>query len=127
MFRAWEEVCSSPNRQGPLYNEMRQTSGEINSGYSPERALEGFIKRCGTKETARLGASILQNISRGNEELSLYLTSLSQEVWEDRKQNARKYGEQAKSKLLLPMGLIFLGIILLVAAPIMLSMGDMGF
>jgi tight adherence protein C len=127
VFPAWGEVCQSPERNGPLYREMRQTVAEIHNGLNPALALEGFIKRCGTKETSRLGASILQNLTRGNDELSRYLTDLSLEVWDERKHNARKLGEQAKSKLILPMMLIFIGIILLVLAPAMLGMADMGF
>lgn len=126
-FLAWDEVCSPPERDGPLYHEMRQTIAEINKGgFSPEVALEGFIKRCGTKDTTRLGASIIQNLTRGNDELSLFLSELSLDVWADRKHNARRLGEAARSKLMLPMVIIFIGIILLIAVPIMISMGEMG-
>jgi len=127
MFRAWDEVCRPPERNGALFKEMRQTSAEINNGFRPNVALEGFIKRCGTKDTTRLGASIMQNLTRGNDELSIFLTELSQDVWADRKNNAKKLGEQARSKLMLPMIMIFFGIILLVGVPIFLGIGNMGF
>ena len=127
MFRAWSEICSPPERTGHLYREMRQTIGEINSGFQPAVALEGFIKRCGTKDTSRLGASILQNLTRGNEELSQFLSELSRDVWEERKHGARRLGEQARSKLILPMGLIFLGILVLVGTAVVIGMGGLGF
>ncbi|MCL2016325.1 MAG: type II secretion system F family protein [Defluviitaleaceae bacterium] len=127
LFRAWDEVCKSAERKGPLFREMRRTISEINNGFSPSAALNGFIKRCGTKDTARLGTSILQNLTRGNDELSEFLANLSKEVWEERKHDARRLGEQAKSKLLLPMGLIFLGIILIIMVPIAIGITEMGF
>jgi tight adherence protein C len=105
---------------------MRQVSADIENGAQPSMALEGFIKRCGTKDTSRLGASILQNLTRGNEELSMFLTELSREAWEERKHSARRLGEQARSKLMLPMGLIFFGIILIVGAAVISGMGGMG-
>jgi tight adherence protein C len=126
MFRAWNEVCKNPERTGALFKEMRQVSAEIEYGAQPGMALEGFIKRCSTKDTSRLGASILQNLTRGNEELSLFLTELSREVWEERKHSARRLGEQARSKLMLPMGLIFFGIIIIVATAVIVGMGGMG-
>jgi len=127
LFRAWDEVCRPENRTGPLFVEMRQTIKEIHNGFEPAVAIESFIKRSGTRDTARLGASILQNLTRGNDSLSLFLIELSQEVWAERKNGARALGEQVKSKLMLPMFLIFLGIIILVSVPIILGVSNMGF
>jgi tight adherence protein C len=126
MFQAWDEVCKKPERTGALYREMRQVSADIEYGAQPGIALEAFIKRCGTKDTSRLGASILQNLTRGNEELSLFLTELSREVWEERKHSARQLGEKASSKLMLPMGMIFLGILIMVGTAVVIGMGAMG-
>lgn len=121
---AWEKV--SRERAGVLYGEMRQTASEIlDNGANPGAALELFIRRCGTKETARLGTSILQNLERGNAELSNFLIGLSAEVWEERKHNARRLGAAAQSKLLIPIMMIFIGIIILVMVPVMVGLGDM--
>jgi len=127
LFRAWGEVCKDSERKGSLYREMRRTVSEINNGFTPSAAINGFIRRCGTKDTARLGTSILQNLTRGNDELSEFLATLSKEVWDERKHNARRLGEQAKSKLIGPMGLIFLGIILLIIVSVGMGIGGMGF
>ena len=127
VFRAWGEVCSPVHRRSSLYREMRQVTMEINNGFNPASALDNFIKRCGTKETTRLGASILQNLTRGNDELSIFLGELSQEVWEERKHNARRLGEQSRSKLMFPMMLIFVGILIMIIVPIFFMMSDMGF
>ena len=122
---AWSKV--SREREGVLYKEMRQTASEIlENGANPGAALELFIRRCGTKETARLGTSILQNLERGNAELSHFLIGLSAEAWEERKHNARRLGAAAQSKLLIPIMLIFIGIIILVMVPAMMGMNELG-
>jgi tight adherence protein C len=126
IYNAWAKVAGE--RDGELYREMRHTSKEVMEyGVDPSAAFEMFIRRCGTKETARLGTSILQSIKRSPEELSNFLIGLSQEAWDDRKHNARRMGAAAQSKLLIPMMLIFLGIIFLVMAPVVMEMGNMGF
>jgi tight adherence protein C len=123
---AWAKVAGE--RSGVLYGEMRQTAQEIlENGVNPSAALEMFIRRCGTKETARLGTSILQNLERGNAELSNFLIGLSAEAWEERKHSARRMGASAQSKLLIPIMMIFIGILILVIVPAMTGMGDMGF
>lgn len=127
IFRAWDTVCQDKARNSELYREMRQTSKELNNGFDINSAMENFIKRCFTKETTKFGASIIQGIERGNAELSIFLTELSRETWEERKRHARSLGEKAKSKLMLPMVLIFIGILLLIGVPIALGMGTMGF
>ena len=44
------------------------------------------------------------------------------ECWEMRKNAAKAIGEQASTKILIPMMIMFLGIVLIVAAPAVMSM-----
>ncbi|MCL1935762.1 MAG: type II secretion system F family protein [Defluviitaleaceae bacterium] len=127
VFNAWNEICRPKERTSALFREMRQTSAEINNGFNPAIALDGFIKRCGTQDTTRLGTSILQNLTRGNDALSEFLAELAADVWLERKNTAKKLGEEARSKLMLPMVIIFFGIILLIGVPIFMGMSNMGF
>ncbi|HEX3032296.1 MAG TPA: type II secretion system F family protein, partial [Bacillota bacterium] len=50
------------------------------------------------------------------------LTALSQEAWERRKDIARKQGEEAGAKLVLPMAMVFVAIAIIVMAPALISM-----
>lgn len=127
LFNAWEKVSRDPARQGVLYQEMRQVTRELATGFSSKQAIEGFIRRCGTEATAKFGNSILQNLTRGNDEISQFLIGLSGEVWDERKHAARQLGEKSKSRLMLPMSLIFLGILILVGVSVMIGIGGLGF
>lgn len=121
---AWEQVSQSGT--SPLYLQMRQVSEEVRNGISPVAAFENFIQNCNTKETSKLASSIMQNLTKGNDEISAFLRSLSGESWDERKHSARRAGELAGSRLLVPMLLMFAGILILVMVPVVMSFSSMG-
>lgn len=55
----------------------------------------------------------------------LTLQAQSNECWEMRKSAARRLGEQASSKMMLPMAIMMLGIMMIVALPAILSIMSM--
>lgn len=124
MTQAWQQTAES--NTGVLYLEMSTVTEEIANGISPYQAYNGFIHRCNNKYTSKLGTSIMQNLTKGNEEICVLLYELTSESWADRRQYARRKGELAQSKLLLPTMLMFLGILLLVVAPMMGSFSSTG-
>ena len=60
----------------------------------------------------------MQNLSKGNSELVEYLKQQGKESWENKKHNVRRQGEKASSKLLIPIGIMFIGILIIVVVPI---------
>ncbi len=121
---AWDQVSQSGTT--PLYIQMRQVNEEVRNGISPVAAFENFIQSCNTKETSKLAASIMQNLTKGNDEIGAFLRTLSKESWDSRKHNARRAGELAGSRLLFPMLLMFAGILILVMVPVVMSFSSMG-
>ncbi len=121
---AWEQVSQSGS--SPLYIQMRKVNEEVRNGISPVSAFESFIQSCNTKETSKLASSIMQNLTKGNDEISAFLRTLSKESWDARKHSARRAGELAGSRLLFPMLLMFAGILILVMVPVAMSFGSMG-
>lgn len=65
---------------------------------------------------------IVMNLKRGGSEVVPVLREQGRECWEMRKNAAREMGEQAGTKILIPMMIMFLGIVLIVATPAVLSM-----
>ena len=63
-----------------------------------------------------------RNLRRGDEFLLERLQEMNQEAWEDYKKKVRVRSEEAQTKLLLPMFLTLGAILLMVAAPAMMSM-----
>lgn len=120
--RAWELVCQTG--RGVLYAEMRNVTMELDNNISPGIAYTNFMNNCGNKYTTKLATSILQNISKGNSEIGTVFNQLADESWAERKHNAKRLGELAQGKLMVPTLLMFAGIMALVMVPIALSMNS---
>lgn len=101
----------------PLYKELMMMTGEWESGYSFQQAFENFSKRCAVQEVSLFTTTVLLNYRRGGGDFVLSLRDLSRMLWEKRKALSRTRGEQASSKLVFPMVIIFLIVIVLVGTP----------
>lgn len=119
--KAWEETAQSGYRC--LYREMQTVCKETQNGIAVRQAYQSFVHRCNVNEIGKLGLAIEQNYTKGNAELGMLLKSIAHEAWEERKHRARRQGELASSKLLLPIMLILVGILILVTVPIALNLG----
>lgn len=106
-----------------LYKELKLVLNEVNNGKEITRAYEEFALRCRVPEITRFVSTVLQNVNRGSNELVVALRLLGQESWDKRKDVARKQGEEAASKLVFPMVMIFIAVAIIVLAPAVLTMG----
>ena len=101
---------------------MQYALMEIKAG-KPERiAYEEFARRCRVKEVTKFVSVIVMNLRRGGGEVIPVLREQGNECWEMRKNAARQLGEEAGTKILLPLMIMFLGIVLVVATPAVLGM-----
>lgn len=107
--------------QMPLYEEMLITCREIEGGISEEQAYERFGERCGERKFRKLGNLLTQNLRKGSRGLTVLLAQEVEESYEERKSEARKYGEEAGTKLLLPMVLMMGIIMVILIVPAVLS------
>jgi len=98
---------------------------EINTGKSEFEAYEDFGKRCRSPEIFKFVSIVLQNLRRGSTELVAILRLQVNECWLIRKSIAKQLAEEASSKLLFPMMMMFLAIIFIVMTPAILSMMTM--
>ncbi|MDO5346696.1 MAG: type II secretion system F family protein [Lachnospiraceae bacterium] len=116
MREAWVKVSTTGTRA--LYQEMQQTSQEMANGASDLEAFRNFADRCSVKQIRKVTSTLIQNMQKGNKELSYFLEEMSREMWEEKKNLVRQKGETAGTKLLIPIGLIFIGILMLIIVPI---------
>ncbi|GMQ63013.1 type II secretion system F family protein [Vallitalea maricola] len=131
LSRSWNKISKdyyddiTTSRAGKLflYEEMLETLQEINNGLSEVKAYEDFGKRCKIPEMMRFTTVIVQNIRKGNDTLVMALQNQANEAWDVRKNIAKKAGEKASSKLLIPMGIMFIIIIIIVMMPAFMSLG----
>lgn len=121
MREAWELV--SENGDTELYKEMKKSVEEMHNGTSEADALYRFGSRCIIPEIKKFTSTIIQGMEKGNSELSAMLQSQSAEVWRIKRQLVKRQGEQAASKLLFPMLLMFLGILVIVIIPVFANLG----
>lgn len=120
--KAWEKAARDSRRETPLYKELCIAVQAVRSGASEHKAYEEFAKRCHVPAVTRFVTVVLQNIRKGNSELVPVLRLLADECWEMRKNAARKFGEEASTKLLLPMMMMFVAILLIVGMPAVLAL-----
>lgn len=114
--KAWEKIVLDYQRQGEYnsaYEEMKITYYQIESGFSEGKAYQIFGKRCRVHRYRKLGNMLEQNIKKGAAGLLEELRGEVQEALEDRKALALRMGEEAGTKLLIPM-VILLGVVLMI-------------
>ncbi len=103
--------------------EMLITVHRMKSGISESEAYLDFGKRCAVKRYTKLGALLSQNIRKGSTGLLTELEREVREAFEERKATARKAGEAAGTKLLLPMVLMLSVVMLIIIVPAFMSFG----
>lgn len=118
---AWEDVAYTGD--SPFYQEMQRTVDEMKNGYSETEALYNFGMRCIIPEIKKFVSTIIQGIEKGNSELTRMLEEQSTEVWNLKKQDVRRQGEKAASKLMIPMMMMFAGILIMIIVPVFANMG----
>lgn len=121
MREAWEEVAYTGD--SVLYQEMQKAVIEMKNGVSEVDALFNFGTRCIIPEIKKFTSTIVQGLIKGNSELIFMLQEQSKEVWTAKKQNVKRQGEKAASKLLIPIMIIFIGILIMVIVPIFTNLG----
>ncbi len=125
---AWEKIVQNYEQQKesmgkqPLYEEMLVTLHEIQGGVSESEAYERFGKRCGTSTYMKFGAMLSQNLRKGSKGISDILRMEAIQSFENRKSTAKRLGEEAGTKLLMPMLGMLAVVFIMVMVPAFLSM-----
>ncbi len=104
-------------RASPAYEEMLYTCRELRSGVSEGLSYEHFGKRAGLQEYIRLSALLAQNLKRGNSTLLERLRDEAEKSAQERLQESRKMGEEAGTKLLVPMVLMLAVVMAIIMVP----------
>ncbi len=95
------------------YEEMLLAVYEMESGAAQTEAYEHFGRRCRIPDYTKLSMLLAQNIRKGAANLPLILREEAADAFEERKHTARKLGEKAGTKLLVPM-MMMLGVTMVI-------------
>lgn len=130
-WRISEEYARSREQEGRsgktaktlryVYEEVTYTCYEMQSGIGEAQAYERFGKRCQLPEYIRIGSVLSQNLRKGAKGLTALLESEAEASLNERRNHARKIGEQAGTKLLLPMILMLAIVLAVLMVPAFLS------
>lgn len=104
-----------------VYEELVITCMEIERGRGEAGSYEAFGKRCRESCYIKLGSILSQNLRKGTRDLGLLLEREAQRGMEERSTTARKLGEEAGTKLLLPMGMMLLVVLIILIVPALLA------
>ena len=125
---AWEKIVQNYEQAKesmgthPVYEEMLSTLHEIQGGVSEAEAYEHFGKRCGSSTYMKFGTLLSQNLRKGSKGISDLLRMEAIQSFENRKNTAKRLGEEAGTKLLIPMLGMLAVVFIMVMVPAFLSM-----
>lgn len=124
--RAWKKIAEdyagkNQKEKRYAYEEMKYTCHEMDSGVMESESYERFGRRCNLQEYLRLGALLSQNLRKGTKGLGDLLQLETVQAFEERKARARRLGEEAGTKLLVPMFLMLAVVLVIVIVPAFLS------
>lgn len=103
------------------YEEMLMACYQMEKGTAEAEAYETFGRRCQELRYLKFGSLLSQSLKKGSEGLAELLEQEAENGMEERKDQARKLGEEAGTKLLFPMILMLLLVMALLMIPAVLS------
>lgn len=105
------------------YEEIVYMCNEMDTGVAEVQAYINWGKRCYVREYMKLSMLLVQNLKKGSYRLTESLREESVQAFADKKAEARRAGEEAGTKLLLPMGLMLLIVMIVIIVPAFSSFG----
>ncbi|WFR57554.1 hypothetical protein QA584_00275 [Anaerocolumna sp. AGMB13025] len=122
---AWNKISKDYKEKGGkkryAYEEMVITYGELMLGTSEITAYERFGRRVKLIPYLRFSSLLAQNVKKGSSGLLSQLELEAAEAFEERKELAKRMGEEAGTKLLFPMILMLLLVLAVIMVPALIS------
>lgn len=125
---AWERIVLDYQKlqergeeKRPAYEEMLQTYYQIRSGTAEGKAYGEFGRRCMLQPYLKLAGLLEQNRRTGTKNLRYLLQAEMTDAFEQRKNFARRQGEEAATKLLIPLFLMLGVVMVIVVVPAFLT------
>lgn len=105
------------------YDEMLITWHELKVGISEVKAFENYGKRIKLLPYLKFSSLIAQNIKKGSSGLLELLELEGINAFEERKELAKRLGEEAGTKLLMPMMIMLVIVLVIIMVPALLTLG----
>ncbi|MDO5340385.1 MAG: type II secretion system F family protein [Eubacteriales bacterium] len=121
LHESWEMVAFG--NKGTLYEMMQDSCEQMKNGVSEIDAIYEFGQKTNSDDIKKFTSALIQSIERGGGDLPQFLANQSSELWATRRQVMLQKGEKAAGALLMPIALMFLGVMMIVLAAAMQSFG----
>lgn len=99
------------------YEEMLVTLHELRLGIPEPYAYEQFGIRAGILPFMKFSTILVQNLKKGNRNMTDLLKQEANESFLERKETAKRLGEEASTKLLAPMMILLLIVLVIILTP----------
>ena len=103
------------------YEEMLNACYQMEKGTGEAAAYENFGQNCQDLRYIKFGSMLSQNLKKGSKGLSELLMREASLGMEERRNLARRMGEEAGVKLLLPMMLMLVLVMVILIVPSVLA------
>ena len=104
-----------------VYEQMLLAYREMQDGVGELRVYEQFGERCGTPQYRKLSMLIIQNLRKGSAGLRQSLEKEVADAFSLRKNLAKRAGEEAGTKILLPMMFMLCIVMVIILVPAFLT------
>lgn len=94
----------------------------MEGGMAEQQAWTELAERCRIREVSSLCGILMQHARLGGGGLARELRQMASDSWEGRKHAARRLGEEASSKLMLPLAILFIAVLMVCVTPAFLSL-----
>lgn len=126
LSNAWGRITKEYKEKGRqkryAYEEMSITYGELLLGISEPIAYERFGRRAKLLPYLRFSSLLVQNLKKGSSDLLHSLELEAAQAFEERKELAKRMGEEAGTKLLVPMMLMLMLVLTVILVPAFISL-----
>lgn len=108
-------------KEEEAYEELERMIFELDNGVGEMRAFQNFSERCDLQPYRKLASLLAFGQKAGNRKLTRQLLEEADRVFAERKNAARKLGEEAGTKMLLPMMMMLVIVMAVIIIPAFLS------
>lgn len=117
----WRKLETAFKANKSISEEIKITLREIENGKTEREAYENFGRRIGSTEYIKFSAILNQSLKMGSGQILMRLETEAETAMNERRNLARSKGEEADTKILMPMLLQLVLIIIIVMIPALLA------
>ena len=107
----------------PVYEEMQITLNQVETGTPEVQAYAEFGKRCGLQCYIKFAALLESTVSTGGKNMRKLMEDEMEAAFQKRTDFAKRKGEEASTRLLLPMFCMLGVVMVMVVSPALLALG----